>query len=145
MAALGPDCRRPGYPPFSSKRSPLAAETLIAIVDDDDLVRTSLAGLFRSFGIRTEMFSSATAFLSDDPDRFDIVVSDLQMPGMSGLDLARVLRERSTPPPVIIVTAYPERVASAPGLVRGLNLLEKPVDGVQLIACIERFTGRTFE
>lgn len=118
------------------------ATSHIAIVDDDELVRTSLAGLLRSIGLGAEAFSSADSFLATDPDRFDCVVSDLQMPGMSGLELRRVLCERHRAVPIIIVTAYPERV---PNVARsdGLHLLEKPVDSSQLFACLESVLGRT--
>lgn len=119
----------------------MAANALIAIVDDDDLVRASLAGFFRSFGVTVEAFSSAASFLSG-PGRFDVVVSDLQMPGMSGLDLRRVLSEREAPLPVIIVTAFPERAKDVCGVGVGSPLLEKPVDGAQLVACIEKVLGR---
>lgn len=120
----------------------MAANAVIAIVDDDELVRASLAGFFRSFGVEAEAFSSAASFLSGSPDRFDIVVSDLQMPGMSGLDLRRVLSEREAPLPVIIVTAFPERAKDVCGVGVGSPLLEKPVDGAQLVACIEKVLGR---
>lgn len=118
------------------------ANSLIAIVDDDELVRTSLAGLLRSIGIGAEAFSSADSLLATDPGRFDCVVSDFQMPGMTGLELTRVLRDRHKSVPVIIVTAYPERVSNGSRSNDRLNLLEKPVDSSQLIACIESVIGR---
>lgn len=120
----------------------MAAEILIAIVDDDDLVRASLAGLFRSYGVRAEAFPSAAGLLSDDPDRFDLVVSDLQMPGISGLELRRILSERERPLPVIIITAYPERAMDISRSGKMLRLLEKPVDSAQLMASIETILGR---
>jgi FixJ family two-component response regulator len=124
-------------------RIPLDAAPLVAIVDDDDLIRVSLASLFRSFGVRAEAFSSAASFLSVGPDRFDIVVSDLHMPGMSGIELKRILSGREVPMPVIIITAYPERASELSRSDEGLQLLEKPVDGAQLITCIEKVLGRT--
>lgn len=120
----------------------MAANAVIAIVDDDELARASLAGLFRSFGVKAEAFSSAASFLSGGPDRFDIVVSDLQMPGMSGLDLRRVLSAREAPLPVIIVTAFPARANKVSSFGVATPLLEKPVDGVQLVNCIEEVLGR---
>ena len=121
----------------------MAANAVIAIVDDDDLVRASLASLFRSFGVRAEAFSSAASLLSGDLDRFDVVVSDLQMPGFNGLELRRQLSEREVPLPVIIVTAYPERAIDGSGSDEGLLLLEKPVDSARLINCIEKVLGRS--
>lgn len=121
----------------------MAANAVIAIVDDDDLVRASLASLFRSFGVRAEAFSSAASLLSGDLDRFDAVVSDLQMPGFSGLELRRKLSEREVPLPVIIITAYPERAIVSSRSNKGLHLLEKPVDSAQLINCLEKVLGRS--
>lgn len=121
----------------------MAANAVIAIVDDDDLVRASLASLFRSFGVRAEAFSSAASLLSGDLDRFDVVVSDLQMPGFNGLELRRKLSEREVPLPVIIITAYPERAIDRSRSDDGLHLLEKPVDSAQLINCIETVLGRS--
>jgi len=123
--------------------NPLAANALIAIVDDDDLVRGSLAGLFRSFGAGAEAFSSAASFLADHPERFDVVVSDLHMPGMSGLELKRTLSELEMPMPVIIITAYPERAIEMSPSDKDLYLLEKPVDSARLVSCIEKAMGRT--
>jgi FixJ family two-component response regulator len=120
----------------------LAANALIAIVDDDDLIRGSLAGLFRSFGVGAETFPSATSFLSGHPERFDVVVSDLHMPGMTGLELKRTLSERAMPMPVIIITAYPERAVEMSQSDKELYLLEKPVDSARLISCIEKAIGR---
>lgn len=120
----------------------MAADALIAIVDDDGPVRASLASLLRSFGVRAEVFGSALGFLSANPDRFDIVVSDLQMPGMNGLELRRVLSEREPPIPVIIITAYPERAISAARSDKGLRVLEKPFDSENLVSCIEKTLGR---
>ena len=121
----------------------MAANAVIAIVDDDDLVRASLASLFRSFGVRAEAFSSAASLLSGDLDRFDVIVSDLQMPGFNGLELRRKLSEREVSLPVIIITAYPERAIDSSRADKGLHLLEKPVDSAQLINCIEKVLGRS--
>jgi len=120
----------------------LGADAAIAIVDDDELVRESLAGLFRSFDIRAEAFASAASFLSGGPDRFDVVVSDLQMPNMSGLDLWRILSRRPVPLPVIIITAFPERAADLSRSDAGPHLVEKPIDSAQLMSCIARVLGR---
>lgn len=125
-----------------SERILLAPPAVIAIVDDDDLVRASLAGLFRSYGIVAEAFASAASFLSCPLDHFDVVVSDLQMPGINGLELVRILSQRAVPVPVIIITAYPERAHEIRQSDKSLHLLEKPVDSARLISCIEIALGR---
>ena len=120
----------------------MSASLAIAIVDDDELVRTSMAGLLRSFGIRTVAFESADALLSAGASSFDCIVSDLQMPGTSGLELRRILNEQNQVVPVIIMTAFPERAKDAHRIGDCFPLLEKPVDSGQLIACIEDVLGR---
>ncbi len=118
----------------------MAETVVIAIVDDDALIRASLAGLLRSFGFKTETFASADDLLANDPDRFACVVSDLQMPGTSGLELRRVLLARPRKVPVIIVTAFPERATDQPA---GAPVLAKPIDTARLMACIEDVVGRS--
>jgi FixJ family two-component response regulator len=93
--------------------------------------------------VRAEAFSSAASFLADHPERFDVVVSDLHMPGMSGLELKRTLSEREMPMPVIIITAYPERAIEMSQSDKDLYLLEKPVDSARLVSCIEKAMGST--
>ncbi|MDL2404040.1 response regulator transcription factor, partial [Rhizobium mayense] len=111
----------------------MGANIAIAIVDDDELVRTSMAGLLRSFGIRTVAFESADALLATGADSFDCIVSDLQMPGTSGLELRRILNSQAHVVPVIIMTAFPERVNDARRLGEHFPLIEKPIDSGQLI------------
>lgn len=123
------------------ERNPLGANIAIAIVDDDELVRIPLAGLLRSFGIRTAAFESAEALLDAGANRFDCIVSDLQMPGTSGLELRRVLNGQADGVPVIIMTAFPERANDARRLGEHFPLIEKPIDSGQLIACIENVLG----
>lgn len=124
------------------ERVPVGSNIAIAIVDDDELVRTSLAGLLRSYDIRTVVFESAHALLVVGADRFDCIVSDLQMPGISGLELRRILNGQARSTPVIIMTAFIERANDARRQGANFPLIEKPVDSKQLIACIEDVLGR---
>jgi FixJ family two-component response regulator len=119
----------------------LGANIAIAIVDDDELVRISVAGLLRSFGIGTAAFESADALLVAGANRFDCIVSDLQMPGTSGLELRRILNSQTNVVPVIVMTAFPERAKDASRLGERFPMIEKPIDSGQLIACIEDVLG----
>ena len=123
----------------------MGANIAIAIVDDDELVRNSMAGLLRSFGIRTAIFESADALLMAGADSFDCIVSDLQMPGTSGLELRRILKERADAVPVIIMTAFPELADDARRIGEHFPLIEKPIDSAQLIASIEEVLGRRLD
>jgi FixJ family two-component response regulator len=107
---------------------------LIAVVDDDEDVRTALDDLLRSLGYTVEMFQTADDFLASGvADRFDCVISDVQMPGTSGLQLARTLQLEKVP--IILITAFRtpevEQQAEAAGARR---LLVKPFNSAALIA-----------
>lgn len=110
---------------------------LIALVDDDALVRSAMVSLLRSTDYECDAFASAEDFLRAPDCPCQCVVSDVQMPGLSGMDLARQLALRPFPPPVILVTAYPDaavRAAKASGLVR--DVVEKPLDGARFLAAV---------
>jgi FixJ family two-component response regulator len=79
---------------------------LVSIVDDDQSVRESLPDLLRQFGLDTESFSSAEAFLvSDVVDETSCLLLDVSMPGMSGPDLQEELRRRRQEIPIVFITA----------------------------------------
>jgi len=81
---------------------------LIAIVDDDELARDGIGQLVESFGYTTATFRSAEHFLqSGVVAQTACLITDLQMPGQSGLELQEALRSQGYQMPVILVTAYP--------------------------------------
>ncbi|WP_424138034.1 response regulator transcription factor [Roseomonas chloroacetimidivorans] len=102
---------------------------LIAIVDDDDSVRVALTSLARSAGLRARGYASADAFLAEDISPFDCVVSDIQMPKLSGFDLLQAVRSRRAELPVILITAYPDERIQQRAISGGARFfLEKPCD-----------------
>ena len=113
---------------------------LIAIVEDDDSLRPALVGLVRSLGYAGEGFGSAEAFLDAGAQhRAACLVTDLQLPGKSGLELKEGLAAAGCTLPVIMITARAEAVIEAKALACGaLCLLRKPFDADALIAAIER-------
>lgn len=113
------------------------AKPLIAIVEDDDSLRPALIGLVRSMGYDGEGFGSAEAFLDGDvASRARCLVTDWQLPGISGLDLAARLRDAM---PVILITARTERTIAERATASGvLCLLRKPFEGDELAGCIRR-------
>nr|WP_029354464.1 response regulator [Bosea sp. 117] len=116
---------------------------MVAIIDDDDAVRTATASLVRSLGLKTSSFASAEEFLHS-PRRLDAdcIITDVQMPGMSGLELQARLRAGGCRTPLIFITAFPEehvrRQATAGGAV---GFLSKPFDGQAMIACLDAALG----
>jgi FixJ family two-component response regulator len=116
------------------------ARELVAIVDDDASVRQSLDRLIRSFGYRTQVFSSADEFLASiAPDRAACLLLDVRMPGMDGLTLQGRLIERGTRIPIVFITAQAseeeERRARAAG---AIGFLRKPVGPVALRQALDQ-------
>ncbi|MBY3259595.1 response regulator [Rhizobium laguerreae] len=111
---------------------------LIAIVDNDESMRDALKGLMRSMGFDGETFSSADDFLmSPHIRRTACLVTDINMPGMSGLDLHRRLVALGKSIPTILITAFPEKNMGASAL--GADVvccLTKPFNGQILLDCI---------
>ena len=122
----------------------LSSHSLISIVDDDESIRTAMSSLVRSLGFAACVFASAEEFLASPRlNETSCLVADVQMPGMSGLDLQRELATRDRRMPIIFITAYPEerirRRAEAAGAVA---FFSKPVDGGALIRCLDAVLGR---
>jgi FixJ family two-component response regulator len=118
-------------------------ETLISIVDDDESVREAMKGLMRSLGFAAEAFWSAEDFLkSDRLDRTGCLIADVQMPGISGLDLYQQLVAAGKFIPTILITAYPDDRVRARALNAGvICFLIKPFSEDDLLACIHSVVG----
>lgn len=111
---------------------------LIAIVDDDVSMREAIEGLMRSLGFDAEAFSSADDFLKfPDLNRTACLVTDIHMPGLSGLDLHRHLVALGKNIPTVLITAYPDENARARGFGPGIvGYLTKPFGEQDLLDCI---------
>ena len=114
-------------------------DQVISIVDDDESVRESTKNLVRSLGLKAMTFESAESFLdSGDLDDTVCLIADVQMPGMSGLQLQSQLIARGHQLPIILITAFPEASVRAQALAAGaLGFLSKPFRDDSLIACID--------
>ncbi|MBV8682860.1 MAG: response regulator [Caulobacteraceae bacterium] len=119
-------------------KAPRSAQ-LVAVVDDDPLVREAVEELVCSVGYEAKAFGSADAFLAcDSRGEVDCIVADIQMPGRSGLELQALLAAEPKSPPIIFLTGLPQgdprrRMAEA----RSPCCLAKPVVPEELIRCIE--------
>ena len=113
---------------------------LVAIVDDDEPLCSSLVDLMRSIDYRAEAFGSAEALLgSSNLPLFDCMVADVRLPGMSGPHLVRKLRYHGRTTPVVLITALPDRHLDAEAISVGAQcLLRKPFEINALIDCVER-------
>jgi FixJ family two-component response regulator len=126
-------------------RTPLEGKTLtgnflISIIDDDDSLRAALDGLIRSLGHEARSFESAEAFLeAGEVQSCACIISDIQMPGMNGIDLMRHLTAQNVPTPVILITAHAEPSLRERAMASGaFCFLRKPFDADLLIDCLER-------
>ena len=110
----------------------------IAIVDDDEAVRVGLSSLLRSYGYAARAYDSARALLDGAAlDQFHCVITDLQMPGMSGIELLEQLRRQGNAVPLILMTAFPEAALRQRALRGGACcFLSKPFDASQLLDCL---------
>jgi len=111
---------------------------LVSIVEDDQFFRESMRRLMRSLGYRVEVFPSAADFLaSPRVAETGCLIADIQMPGMSGVELYRHLINAGYAIPTILMTAYPDEDVRARALKDGVVCyLEKPVDHDDLLRCL---------
>jgi FixJ family two-component response regulator len=113
---------------------------LISVIDDDESLRLALVGLIRSLGFQAHGHATAEAFLeSGDIGETRCVITDIQMPGMSGIDLKHLLDSRAAAVPVIMITARTEAALIERARRSGaLCLLCKPFETDDLIAWLDR-------
>ena len=112
--------------------------TLISIVEDDQPFRESMRKLVRSLGYTVEAFPSAADFLASPLlSATACLVADVQMPGMTGVELHRNLIEAVYAIPTIFVTAYPDEAVRNRALKNGVVCyISKPVDDEHLERCL---------
>ena len=120
-----------------------AASSTILVVEDDDSMREAIATLLSLSGYRTLLFASAEAMLAEDAmERPLCVVSDLNLPAMSGLDLLIELRRRSWPTPVIIITAFDSPSTRQEAMRRGAAAyMAKPFPSSALLTAIQNISA----
>lgn len=111
---------------------------LISVVDDDEAMREALRLLMKSLGYAAEAFASAEDFLSSRQiPGTSCLIADVQMPGMTGLELYHHLVAAGKTIPTILITAYPDDSMRERALGDGVVCyLSKPFDENDLLACI---------
>jgi FixJ family two-component response regulator len=116
---------------------------LIAIVDDDVMICEATKDLVEAFGFNARTFTSAGEFLNSDcVPRISCLITDVQMPGMNGLQLHRKLLASGRRVPVIFITAFPDERVRKQALEAGaVCYLSKPFDGESLLSCIRSALG----
>jgi len=113
-------------------------KVMVHVIDDDDASRQSLAFLLQTADIEVETYASATAFL----DRLagvgaSCIITDVRMPGMSGIDLLRRLKDLKVEAPVIVITGHGDIALAVEAMKIGAaDFLEKPFDDEVLLASV---------
>ena len=116
------------------------SQGMIAIVHDDDAVRRAIMSFMRSLGYDVSAFSSAEAFLeSEQINDTSCLVTDLQMPGLSGIDLQDRLIAEGYRIPVIFITGHPDEDVRIRAIKTGaVGFLTKPCNNDHLLGCLEK-------
>lgn len=119
--------------------------SLVHVIDDDDAVRDSLAFLLRSARMDVRTYDSATAFLAAVPEiGGGCIVTDVRMPGISGVDLLRRLRELKVAIPVIVITGHGDvQLAVEAMKIGAADFIEKPFDDDVLLAAVKKALDRS--
>jgi len=112
---------------------------VISIVDDDECVREAIRGLLRSLGYMATTYASAEDFLdSNGVNDTSCLITDVHMPGLSGVELYRRLIADGSAPPTIFVTGLPDESTRNQALAAGaVAFLSKPFGEKSLIDCLE--------
>jgi FixJ family two-component response regulator len=118
----------------------IAPQEIVYVVDDDGSVRNATIRLLRSAGWRTECFSTAADFAQFvRPDLPSCLVLDVQMPGLTGLDLQQELLRAERELPIVFITGYGDIPMSVRAMKAGaVDFLPKPYDGEALIAAVRQ-------
>jgi RNA polymerase sigma factor (sigma-70 family) len=116
----------------------MSNDATVHVIDDDEAVRESLAFLLDSVGIASTTYPSAETFLEAlDPAACACVVTDVRMPGMSGVDLLRRLGEMHCEAPVVVITGHADVAMAVEAMKLGaVDFIEKPFDDEGLLHSI---------
>jgi len=112
----------------------------VYIVDDDEAVRDSLRWLLEANGYRVRAYASAENFLSEyEPAQIGILIADIRMPGMSGLELQEQLIARQSPMPIVFITGHGDVPMAVSTMKKGaIDFLEKPFNESDLREIVVR-------
>jgi two-component system response regulator FixJ len=122
----------------------MPSDATVHVIDDDEAARDSLAFLLASAKIDVRTYESATAFLSSMADiKSGCIITDVRMPGMSGIDLLRKLKELGLAVPVIVITGHGDVPLAVEAMKIGAaDFLEKPFDDEVLLASVRSAFAR---
>ena len=117
----------------------MTTDAIIHVIDDDAAVRDSLAFLLETADLTARTYESAIDFLAEPERPAGCIVTDVRMPDMTGIELARRLRESGSVEPVIVITGHADVPMAIEAMRAGVvDFIEKPFDDEVLLASIHR-------
>lgn len=118
----------------------MANEQIVYVIDDDEAARHSLEFLLDCAGIRVRSFSSADAFLESSPPLGGAcIVTDVRMPGRSGIELVEEMKRRGSKAPVIVITGHADVPLAIQAMRAGVaDFIEKPFDDEVMLSAIRK-------
>ncbi|SEP72466.1 two component transcriptional regulator, LuxR family [Faunimonas pinastri] len=125
----------------------MASDPQIHVIDDDEAVRDSIAFLLETADLPVKTHESAKAFLASPASlRADCIITDVRMPGITGIDLLRKLREQGVGAPVIVITGHADVPLAVEAMKLGAaDFLEKPFDDEAFLASVKRCLNQRSE
>jgi two-component system response regulator FixJ len=122
----------------------MAADAIVHVIDDDEAVRQSLEFLLRAAGVAARTYESASAFLNALPTiESGCIITDVRMPGISGIELLKRLGEMHVKLPVIVITGHGDVPLAVEAMkVGAADFLEKPFEDEHLLASVRSALGR---
>jgi FixJ family two-component response regulator len=128
-----------GHPTLPSEPA-AAGDSVVFVIDDDTSMREALQSLFRSVGLRVEVFGSAPEFLQGDlPNVASCLVLDIRLPGVSGLDFQVELTEAGIHIPIIFMTGHGDIPMSVQAMKAGaVDFLTKPFRHHEMLHAVNR-------
>jgi FixJ family two-component response regulator len=131
--------RKPGFEVTLFSMETVQQQNLVVVVDDEEPVREAVSRMLKAAGLTVRAFASAEDLLKSGLlNATGCVITDIRMPGMSGLELLAELNARHCPIPTILITAHGDENLRMHAMRAGVvKFLAKPVDGETLLASVQ--------
>lgn len=121
----------------------MTAELTVYVIDDDEAVRDSTAFLLETADLKVRTYESAETFLAERDRAPGCIITDVRMPGINGLELARRIRDSGSNEPVIVITGHADLPLAIEAMRAGvIDFVEKPFDDEVLLGSISRVLGQ---
>jgi two-component system, LuxR family, response regulator FixJ len=140
LAAIGPRTREPREANREGKPAPMSNASVIHVIDDDPIIRDSVGLVLARNGFCVQTHDSASQFLDHvDPDNTGCVITDVCMPGMSGIELLGKIKERGLLFPVVVITGNADIPLAVQAIKKGaVDFIEKPFDDEALLSSLRQ-------